>query len=275
MSAISDESIVAQFQSLLKPDEKLLYYVYAYRQPSISFMFTIGPVAALTMKFFYLGVTDKRLLISEVDMLMKPEALTAIDFSQLKGVRAKKGILANSLKIVTVDGKTHIFSITNRAGGLKKQGENAQAIIDFFSRFPVYTPEKLITITRTQVISTVLTTGVLYLLSLPLVLVLRYFFPNVSPIYVIGFLCILAIVMTCARLKKNIRIVGAFSGATYGALLSFTVILVNLTSPVTGSPSSPLITLIIFLFLGLLLGYIVGFVYGVITRQNRYEDFLF
>ncbi len=96
----SAETIRAQ----LLPGEVLKDAVFALIQPSMGQHMLLGIASMLSMKQYHIGLTNKHLVLLELDLLAKPSNFTRIQIDSLEAITYNKGTL-NDRFIITLAGK--------------------------------------------------------------------------------------------------------------------------------------------------------------------------
>ena len=136
-SVLSDEFIQERFRKYLAPDESELYYVFGQKEasallqlPLLALLGTIlGPLtSAFTTKNFFIGLTQKRLLLMRVSLIYEEIDLKSIPISEIGGVKIEDSPMDVVLHILLRTGVTYRIKVRKKLYVVENQEENLEKI---------------------------------------------------------------------------------------------------------------------------------------------------
>lgn len=87
------EQIKEKLQSALQPEDELIGYFMAQQMPKFWLYLCLGPLAMVTMKTHYVGVTPKGLCFLQLNFLGNQSALDFFNYTEIESVVFGKGVL--------------------------------------------------------------------------------------------------------------------------------------------------------------------------------------
>jgi hypothetical protein len=128
----SDQHVTGLFAKHLEPGETDLVYAYAEDGPPIWLrMMVLGAVLSFFLtKYYFVGVTERRLLLMRLRANYKEKETVAFPLRDLQDVSSKKVFLGRSLRFTTPDGRRHRLLLRNRLIGLGRQKEYAARLCE-------------------------------------------------------------------------------------------------------------------------------------------------
>ena len=97
--------IKALIEKGLSPGEPLVGFFMAQRRPPIWLYLLIGPLAALSIRMYLVGVTDKRLHFHKLNLMGKVSAHDTFTFGEIKSVKFGRGLLTVPMAYVFPRGR--------------------------------------------------------------------------------------------------------------------------------------------------------------------------
>lgn len=82
----------------LREHESLIGFFQAMEPPKIWLFFLIGPLAALSMRMYFLAVTTTGLYFHRLNLLGKFKGHDYFDFSEIESVKVGKGLLQRPMR---------------------------------------------------------------------------------------------------------------------------------------------------------------------------------
>lgn len=117
------DAALAHIQNHLSPEERLIGFFAAQRPMKFWLFFLIGPLAALSAKAYYLGVTDKGVHFHALNLLGKFSQHDFFAYDEIANVKIGSGMLQIPMKFTFKNGR----KLTVRA---QKKGLDRVAKID-------------------------------------------------------------------------------------------------------------------------------------------------
>lgn len=90
----------------LQPGDDLVGFFQAVTPINFGMFFLIGPLAALTMKQYYVAATRKGMYFHRLNMLGKFKDFDYFSFDEITGVRFGKGVMQRPLRLQFANGRT-------------------------------------------------------------------------------------------------------------------------------------------------------------------------
>ena len=136
-SVLSDELIMERFRKYLTPDESEFYYVFGQKKASALLEFpllalfgtVLGPLSsAVTTKNFFIGLTQKRLLLMRVSLTYEEVNLNSFPLSEIGGIKIEDSPDDIVLHILFRTGETYKIQVKKKLYVVEKQEENLKKI---------------------------------------------------------------------------------------------------------------------------------------------------
>jgi hypothetical protein len=89
----------------LRPEEEVKAAVFGTAQPKLRSHVLLGAAAALTMKQYYVALTDTNVVFIQLDMWGKPAKITRQERTDVRSASFKKGFLSDNLILQLSEGK--------------------------------------------------------------------------------------------------------------------------------------------------------------------------
>lgn len=86
-------------------DEQLVGFFIAQSRPAFWLYFLLGPLTALSMKMYYVGVTNKGVHFHKLNFLGKFSQHDFFSFSEIQNVKVGKGLLQTPMQYTFTNGK--------------------------------------------------------------------------------------------------------------------------------------------------------------------------
>lgn len=260
---IDDQVIISDLTPFLPPETSLTAYVFGSSLPSIGMYFLLGPFGFLSTRIYSIGVTDQNQLIVYDRTIKKAVVLTP---SMVSWIEYKKHFISDTVTAGFEDGKVLGLSFSRRYVGINKQTENIGLLKQTLQSYPQKpkTQIKISNLTKIFLVSFILSC-----LSFISLILARLLITSDSLTFLTILLDIFA-VMTIANkiFQGQPKMVSTLAGSSYGVFFAILELL-------TDQSLSKLPTQLFILSLtGSLLGYVFGFVYGVVSKKDKYRDFL-
>ena len=143
-SVLSDQLIVERFKKHLEPDEPELYYVFGQQVPSsglqLLILFLFGWIlaalnTAYATKNFFIGLTNKRLLLMKVSMTYEEKDLKSIELSDIEDTRVEDSAMEKIIHLALRSGERYRSKTRKKLYVVEKQEENLKKICHFLQDF--------------------------------------------------------------------------------------------------------------------------------------------
>jgi hypothetical protein len=92
----------------------------------------VGPFAALTMKNFLVGFTNKKLVLVSIDLKLNEKEHSIIPLEQIESIKIS-GILVKKIKITLPNNLKITINVVPAVKGIKNQKENLEKISNMFN----------------------------------------------------------------------------------------------------------------------------------------------
>lgn len=89
----------------LKQGEELVGFFQASYTPSIGWFFLIGPLTFLSMRIYYVAVTNQGLHLHKLGFLGKAETYDFFSYAEISKIKLGKGFLQAPLQLVFSNGR--------------------------------------------------------------------------------------------------------------------------------------------------------------------------
>lgn len=90
---MNKEKAQEYIQAHLNENDSLIGFFQAIETPKIWLYFLIGPLAALSMKYYFLAVTEKGIHFHKLSMLGKFAGSDFFKFNEIESVKIGKGLI--------------------------------------------------------------------------------------------------------------------------------------------------------------------------------------
>ncbi|MBU7018385.1 MAG: PH domain-containing protein [Theionarchaea archaeon] len=136
-SVLSDELIKDRFRKYLTPDESEFYYVFGQKKASSMqelpllalFGALLGPLtSAVTTKNFFIGLTQKRLLLMRVSLTYEEVNLNSFPLSEIGGIKIEDSPTDIVFHVLLRTGETYRIEVRKKLHVVEKQEENLKKI---------------------------------------------------------------------------------------------------------------------------------------------------
>jgi hypothetical protein len=129
----SDQQANEMFARHLMPGETLTAYVYGQSGPALWLQALLGALVSFMLsKYYYVGLTNRRLLLLRVSGMFNEKGIESIDFPQIVNVETKWALAGKTLVFTLANGERRKIMVRGRAWGLKHQREYLEQIAGFF-----------------------------------------------------------------------------------------------------------------------------------------------
>ncbi len=95
---MNKEQAQAYIEQNIKEDDTLIGFFQAVSPPKIWMFFVLGPLAILSMRMYFLAVTERGIYFHKLSLLGKFEDSDFFEFDEIESVRIGKGILQRPMK---------------------------------------------------------------------------------------------------------------------------------------------------------------------------------
>jgi hypothetical protein len=136
---LSDELIVERLKEYVDPDESEFYYIFGQYQPGswlqVIFLFLFGWIlaalgSAATTKNYFIGLTNRRLLLMHVSLTYDQEHVESFDTSDIGGVKIEDSSMEKTIHITICNGKKYKIKARKKMHVVKNQQENLEKICE-------------------------------------------------------------------------------------------------------------------------------------------------
>lgn len=136
---LSDELIVERLKEYVDPDESEVYYIFgkyessSWLQAIIFLLFgwigaSLG--SAATTKNYFMGLTNRRLLLMHVSLTYDQEHVESFDISEIGGVKINDSSMEKTIHITLRNGKKYKIKARKKMHVVKNQQENLEKICE-------------------------------------------------------------------------------------------------------------------------------------------------
>lgn len=260
---IDDQVITSDLTPFLPPGTSLTAYIFGSSLPSLGMYFLLGPFGFLSTRIYSIGITSQNQLIVYDRTIKKAVILTP---DMVTWTEYKKHFISDTIAITFEDGKVLGLSFPHRYVGINKQPENIGLLKQTLQSYP-QKPKTQIKISNLAKIF--LVSFILSCLSfIPLILT-RLLIKSDSLTFPTILLAVFAVIVIANKIfQDQPKLVSALAGSSYGV---FFALLESLMGQI---PSKLPTQLFILTLTGSLLGYVFGFTYGIVSKKDKYRDFL-
>ncbi len=130
---INDEYVQNLFTKHLRATETDLIYGFGFNMGPLWSHAFLGALTVFFMKFYFLGLTQERLLVLEVDMMYKEKRLLPIEFVQIDEIKIKNLFLGLRVFIIRlVNGKKFSLTMSPKPIGLKNAKDHLERMCQIF-----------------------------------------------------------------------------------------------------------------------------------------------
>ncbi len=126
---LTEELMKESFLPHLGDGETLITTTYAIKQ---------NWFITYLSKYYFLGLTNKRLLIMQVSMFFKEKNIKKVESQEISLVTIKETILGKTIKIKTNNGEVFKGRVNNTVIGLKNNRERVDTLLGYLRQLPAY-----------------------------------------------------------------------------------------------------------------------------------------
>jgi len=247
---------------LVPSGSTLKYYALAISLPSQGIYFLIGPLGALNLHVFSIGMTDRSELLIFDRMSKKTQVLTP---QTVTWVLWKKHWLSDSLTIALPDQSRQGFMLTHRSASLPTQTQQLEAISSALAEFPQKQTRVIDALSWLKVFALSFLLSCISIIPLVVSRLVSQSYPLFILVMIISALGV--VWFANMKFKYPSKMTSALAGASYGIFFGIFAAFSSKTV------SSTITILLAMSIVGLLFGFVFGFMYGVFTKQDQYQDF--
>jgi len=260
---IDDQVIISDLTPFLPPGTSLVAYVFGSSLPSLGMYFLLGPFGFLSTRIYSIGITSQNQLIV-YDRTIKKAVILSPDM--VTWTEYKKHLFSDTIAVTFEDGKVLGLSFTHRYIGINKQTENIGLLKQTLQSYP-QKPKTQIKISNLAKIF--LVSFLLSCLSFIPLIITRLSLRSDSSIFLTILLTAFVVMAIANKIfQGQPKMVSSLAGSSYGVFFALLELLTGQSLP---KLPAQLFSLAI---VGSLLGYVFGFFYGVVSKKDKYRDFL-
>lgn len=113
----------------LEKSENLIGFFFAVRFPKIWLFFLIGPLAALSMKNYFIAVTSRGIYFHSLNMFGKFSTSDFFEYNEIKNVKIGKGFLQKSMMFQFGNGRS--LNIKAQLKGVEKVAKITEEVENY------------------------------------------------------------------------------------------------------------------------------------------------
>lgn len=127
---MNKEQVKAAIEKSLKPDEQLLGFFIAQKHPPFWYYLLLGPLAALALRGYLVGVTNKGIHFHKMNLMGKLSQHDIFAFDEIKTFKVGSGLIQLPLTFTFSNGqKLNIKAQKRGLDRIAKIDENTVAMI--------------------------------------------------------------------------------------------------------------------------------------------------